>query len=64
LISDEKQLEQMCLEIIKKNPKLVTGYKSGKKKLFYALMGEMAKVTKQCADLAVVAKIMERLLKS
>lgn len=54
----------MCLEIIEKNPKLVSGYKSGKKKLFNALMGEMAKVTEQRADLAVVAKIMERLLKS
>ncbi|XP_071640094.1 glutamyl-tRNA(Gln) amidotransferase subunit B, mitochondrial isoform X2 [Temnothorax longispinosus] len=64
LISDEKQLEQMCLEIIEKNPKLVSGYKSGKKKLFNALMGEMAKVTEQRADFAAVAKIMERLLKS
>ncbi|XP_018313081.1 glutamyl-tRNA(Gln) amidotransferase subunit B, mitochondrial [Mycetomoellerius zeteki] len=63
LISDEKQLEQICLEIIEKNPKLVSGYKSGKKKLFNALMGEMAKVTEQRANLAVVAKIMERLLK-
>ncbi|XP_011873369.1 PREDICTED: glutamyl-tRNA(Gln) amidotransferase subunit B, mitochondrial [Vollenhovia emeryi] len=64
LISDEKQLEQMCLEIIEENPKLVSGYKSGKKKLFNALMGKAAKVTEQCADLAAVAKIMERLLKS
>lgn len=54
----------MCLEIIETNPKLVSGYKSGKKKLFNALMGEMAKVTEQRADLAIVAKIMERLLKS
>lgn len=64
LISDEKQLEQICLEIIEKNPKLVSGYKSGKKKLFKVLMGEMAKVTEERADLAMVAKIMERLLKS
>ncbi|XP_025994681.1 glutamyl-tRNA(Gln) amidotransferase subunit B, mitochondrial isoform X2 [Solenopsis invicta] len=64
LISDERQLEQLCLEIIEKNPKLVLGYKSGKKKLFNALMGEMVKVTEQRADMAVVAKIMERLLKS
>ncbi|XP_012521305.1 glutamyl-tRNA(Gln) amidotransferase subunit B, mitochondrial-like isoform X2 [Monomorium pharaonis] len=64
LISDEKQLEQICLEILEKNPKLVLGYKNGKKKLFNALMGEIAKVTEQCADLAIVAKIMERLLKS
>ncbi|XP_011636505.1 glutamyl-tRNA(Gln) amidotransferase subunit B, mitochondrial isoform X1 [Pogonomyrmex barbatus] len=64
LISDEKQLEQICLEIIEKNPKLVSGYKNGKKKLFNVLMGEMAKVTEKRADFAVVAKIMERLLKS
>lgn len=63
LISDEKQLEQICLEIIEKNPKLVSAYKSGKKKLFNTLMGEMAKVTEQCADMTVVARIMERLLK-
>ncbi|KYN13001.1 putative glutamyl-tRNA(Gln) amidotransferase subunit B, mitochondrial [Trachymyrmex cornetzi] len=63
LISDKKQLEYICLEIIEKNPKLVSAYKSGKKKLFNALMGEIAKVTEQRADMAVVAKIMERLLK-
>ncbi|XP_029172673.1 glutamyl-tRNA(Gln) amidotransferase subunit B, mitochondrial isoform X2 [Nylanderia fulva] len=63
LISDEKQLEKMCLEIIEKNPKIVSGYKNGKKKLFNVLLGEMAKVTDDCADMALVAKIMERLLK-
>ncbi|KMQ87139.1 glutamyl-trna amidotransferase subunit mitochondrial [Lasius niger] len=64
LISDEKQLEKMCLEVIEKNPKIVSGYKNGKKKLFNALLGEMAKITDQCADMAIVTKIMERLLKS
>ncbi|KYN04148.1 putative glutamyl-tRNA(Gln) amidotransferase subunit B, mitochondrial, partial [Cyphomyrmex costatus] len=63
LISDEKQLEQICLEIIEKNPELVSGYKRGKKKLFKPLMREMVKVTEQRANMAIVAKIMERLLK-
>lgn len=53
----------MCLEVIEKNPKLVSGYKNGKKKLFKALMGEVAKITEHRADMAVVTKIMERLLK-
>ncbi|XP_011256019.1 glutamyl-tRNA(Gln) amidotransferase subunit B, mitochondrial isoform X1 [Camponotus floridanus] len=64
LISDEEELEKMCLEIIEKNPKIVSGYKKGKKKLFIALMGQMAKITNQRADMALVANIMERLLKS
>lgn len=63
LISDEKQLEQMCLEVIEKNPKIVSGFKKGKKKLLNALLGEMAKITEQRADMALVSKIMERLLK-
>lgn len=53
----------MCLEIIEKNPEFVSGYKSGKKKLFNALIGKMAKVTEQRADMVAVVKIMERLLK-
>lgn len=64
LISDEKQLEKICLEIIEKNPKIVSGYKNGKKKLFNALLGQIAKITDNCADMAIVTKIMERLLKS
>lgn len=63
LISDEKQLEQICLEIIEKNPKLVSGYKKGKKKLLNALLGQIAEITEKRADMAAVAKIMERLLK-
>ncbi|EFN87568.1 Probable glutamyl-tRNA(Gln) amidotransferase subunit B, mitochondrial [Harpegnathos saltator] len=64
LISDEQLLEQMCLEVIEKNPKIVALYKKGKTKVFKALIGEIARNTKQCADMAAVAKIMERLLKS
>lgn len=64
MISDEEELEKMCLEIIEKNPKIVLGYKKGKKKLFTALMGQIVKITEQRADMVLVAKIMERLLKS
>lgn len=64
MISDEEELEKICLEIIEKNPKIVSGYKKGKKKLFIALMGQMVNITNQRADMTLVAKIMERLLKS
>lgn len=63
MISDEKQLEELCLEIIEKNPTIVSGYKKGQKKLLNALLGKMAKSTEQRADMAIVTKIMERLLK-
>ncbi|XP_011350215.1 glutamyl-tRNA(Gln) amidotransferase subunit B, mitochondrial isoform X2 [Ooceraea biroi] len=63
LISDEKQLEQICLGVIEKNPKIVSAYKNGKKKLLNALLGEIAKITEQRADMAAVAKMMEKLLK-
>lgn len=63
LISDEKELEQICLKIIEQNPKVVSGYKKGKKKLFNALLGQIANITEKRADMAAVAKIMERLLK-
>lgn len=63
MISDKKQLEQICLEIIEKNPKLVSGFKCGKKNLFNALMGQIAKATEQRADMAAVANLMEKLLR-
>lgn len=64
LISDEKQLEQICLEVIEKNSKIVSEYRRGKKKLFNALLGEITKITEQRADMMAVARIMERLLNS
>lgn len=63
MISDENQLEQICLEIIEKNPNLVSGFKCGKKKFFKALMGQIAQVTEQRADMAAVARLMEKLLR-
>ncbi|XP_014470013.1 PREDICTED: glutamyl-tRNA(Gln) amidotransferase subunit B, mitochondrial [Dinoponera quadriceps] len=64
LISDKKILEQMCLEVIEKNPKIVRKYKNGNKKVFGAFMGQIARNTNECADMAAVATIMERLLSS
>ncbi|XP_032688294.1 glutamyl-tRNA(Gln) amidotransferase subunit B, mitochondrial isoform X2 [Odontomachus brunneus] len=64
LISDTKLLEQMCLEVVERNPKIVKVYKKGKTKVAKALIGEIARNTRQCADMAAVAQIIERLLTS
>jgi len=52
------------LEVIEKNPKLISQYKNGKKKLFNVLLSKIAKITDECADMPLAVKIMERLLKS
>ncbi|XP_076241646.1 glutamyl-tRNA(Gln) amidotransferase subunit B, mitochondrial isoform X2 [Calliopsis andreniformis] len=62
LISDDKKLEKVCLEIIEKNPKIVRRYKAGKRKEFRKLLHHVAENTNDCADMVKATKIMTKLL--
>ncbi|XP_033183655.1 glutamyl-tRNA(Gln) amidotransferase subunit B, mitochondrial isoform X2 [Bombus vancouverensis nearcticus] len=62
IISDEKELELICSEILKANPELVKKYKAGKRKIYKKFLHKAAILTEDRADMAKVSKIMTRLL--
>ncbi|XP_043512516.1 glutamyl-tRNA(Gln) amidotransferase subunit B, mitochondrial isoform X2 [Frieseomelitta varia] len=62
IISNEKELEMICLEILKTNPNLVKQYKAGRKKVFKKFLHKTFLLTEQRADMAKTSKIMTRLL--
>ncbi|XP_054275280.1 glutamyl-tRNA(Gln) amidotransferase subunit B, mitochondrial [Macrosteles quadrilineatus] len=63
LVSDPGEITRICEEAIQRNPKLVEAYKKGKTKIFSALLGDIAKVTKNRADMSLVTKQLQELLK-
>ncbi|XP_076375549.1 glutamyl-tRNA(Gln) amidotransferase subunit B, mitochondrial [Megalopta genalis] len=62
MITDEKELEKLCLDIMNKNPKLVAKFKRGKTKAFSKFIHEALKATNECADTPKIIKIFSRLL--
>ncbi|MEM4271470.1 MAG: Asp-tRNA(Asn)/Glu-tRNA(Gln) amidotransferase subunit GatB [Candidatus Pacearchaeota archaeon] len=62
-ITDKKELEKIASEVVKKNPKAVSDYKSGEQKAFEFLMGEIMKATNKRADFKIARDVLERLLK-
>ncbi|XP_076286059.1 glutamyl-tRNA(Gln) amidotransferase subunit B, mitochondrial isoform X2 [Lasioglossum baleicum] len=62
LISDPKELEKLCLDIMEKNPNLVAKYKRGKTKIFRKFLHEAVKSTNDCVDTAQIAQTFTRLL--
>ncbi|XP_055906774.1 glutamyl-tRNA(Gln) amidotransferase subunit B, mitochondrial [Eupeodes corollae] len=63
-ISDPVEIEKLCLQAIDKQPKAVENYKAGKTKAFFAIVGEVAKLSNQKANMSVVVKKLEELLKN
>lgn len=62
IVSDEKELELICSEILKANPELVKKYKAGKRRIYKKFLHEVAILTEDCADMVKASKIMTRLL--
>uniref|UniRef100_A0A8D8C8U0 Glutamyl-tRNA(Gln) amidotransferase subunit B, mitochondrial n=2 Tax=Culex pipiens TaxID=7175 RepID=A0A8D8C8U0_CULPI len=63
MITDEAKIEQLCRDVLQRNPKVVEKYRSGKDKMLYALAGDIAKLTEQKADMARTVELLKRLLK-
>ena len=61
-VSDTKELEKICSEVVAGNEKAVEDLKSGNEKSFHFLVGQVMRVTKGKADPAVVNKIMKKVL--
>ena len=57
-VSDEGQIIVMINEVLKKNPKMLAQYKSGKEKLFGFFVGQVMKLSKGKANPQIVNKIL------
>lgn len=63
-ITDGAELEKICRQAIEGNPDLVAQYRSGKEKVFKALVGAAYKVAQQRANMnSVVDKLKDMLRK-
>ena len=58
-VSDEGQIIVMINEVLKKNPKMLAQYKSGKDKLFGFFVGQVMKLSKGKANPQIVNKILK-----
>jgi len=63
LITNEKQIEKIIDEIIKKNEKSVNDYKKGEAKALNFLIGQIMQATNKRADFQTIKKILEKKLK-
>lgn len=52
LVTDEKEIKDICLKVLENNPKLVKQYREGKIKVFRALLGILVKSTDKKLDMA------------
>jgi len=62
-ITDEKKLKKVAEKVVKINGKAVNDYKSGDKKSFEFLMGQIMKETEKRADFKVARSVLEKVLK-
>ena len=62
MISSEKEIENVCREIIKENANAVADYKSGKKESLNFLIGKVMQKTNKRADFKTAKEILEKLI--
>jgi len=63
IVSDSSNLDKLCKEVIKEQPKAVKDYKSGNKKSIHFLTGQVMRKSKGTADPKIVEKALEKLIK-
>ena len=61
-ISDEKELSNLIVSVIKENESMVKDYKSGKDRLFGFFVGQVMKLSKGKANPQMVNKILKEKL--
>ncbi|XP_017105219.2 glutamyl-tRNA(Gln) amidotransferase subunit B, mitochondrial [Drosophila bipectinata] len=62
-ISNLEEIEDLCQQAISKQPKAVQQYQKGKSKALFAIVGEVAKLSAQKANMKIVVECLEKLLK-
>lgn len=56
-------IEKICQDVLDRNRDAVEKYKSGKEKVYGFLIGQVAKVTEQKANMELVDKMLKMMLK-
>jgi len=62
-ISSKKDIEKICKQVIKENPKAVQDYKSGKQESLNFLIGQVMKISDKRADFKTAREILQGILK-
>lgn len=62
-ITDLEEINKICEDVLVNNPKMVAQFKGGKQKVFRAILGQVAKVTNNKANMGMVDKVLKELLK-
>ena len=62
ILSDSRNLDKLCKEVIKENAQAVKDYKAGNEKSIHFLTGMVMKKTKGTADPKIVEKILKKLM--
>ena len=61
-IDDKKEIQKMCSEAIKENPKAAADFKSGKEESLHFLFGQVMRKTNGKAEPKVVKEELKKLL--
>ncbi|MBU2639934.1 MAG: Asp-tRNA(Asn)/Glu-tRNA(Gln) amidotransferase subunit GatB [Nanoarchaeota archaeon] len=63
IVSESKDLEKICKDVIKENSTAAEDYKKGNEKSIHFLTGQVMRKTKGTADPKIVEKILKKLIK-
>jgi len=62
LVSDSDRVEELCRQVIERNPKAVKKVKKGKDRALQTLVNDVANITQDKIDLSLVAKRLKQLI--
>jgi aspartyl-tRNA(Asn)/glutamyl-tRNA(Gln) amidotransferase subunit B len=62
-ITDTGEIEKICEQVLKNNPKAISDYKAGQKEALNYLIGEVMKASKRKADFKTAKSMLEKLIK-
>lgn len=62
-ITDEKEIEAICRNVIASNPKPVAQFRAGKEKAFKALVSDVFKLSERKANMRLAVLKLKELLK-
>ena len=62
-ISNANEIEKICNQVIKENPKAVQDYKSGKQESINFLVGQVMKISNKRANFKTATDILKKQLK-
>jgi aspartyl-tRNA(Asn)/glutamyl-tRNA(Gln) amidotransferase subunit B len=57
-ITDPSEIESVCTAVLEQNPKLVEQFCAGKTKVLNSLVGKVAKITENRANMAAVVEVL------